>query len=534
VLFLIFFGGLIIAPRIEKWSLSKNYPYCEIIDEMNTHYSNIVILRRVDQRIFMVDGLPAIILPNPDPMAFEEFIDLPLLLHPMPKEILILGSKVWEALNEFKKHNIQTISYIEEDADLIRAIKKYSTLETNGETNLPELQVINTDARRYLKLTSKKYDVIFILEAVPLTLESNRYFTKEFFELCKRKLTDEGILVTFTPGSFTYLSEPLKKVIGSHLNTLRSIFEKTDLLLGEHIVYFSYKKTKRIPINSDTLCERLYRRNIRLSLLNDNYLTFRLNYLYSDQEFINAFNLSPPIVNQDLHPRGLFYNIAYYNIVSLPWLITLVKIIEKINLLYILGLISLVTAFFLVFKHKGSTVSISFSIFSTGFSAMIITLVVSFAFQIYFGNLYYQVNFLLTTFIVGIVIGALLSSKIKFSPKKELVIIEGLMIVFLSLLSIGLGLFFNKDLTMGAFFIALLLSGILVGFEFPVACKLAEAILECDVKRNIGKLYAYDLLGGCLGAFMGTLVLLPMLGILSTVILILFLKVISFFFILTI
>jgi len=52
----------------------------------------------------------------------------------------------------------------------------------------PFLEIINTDARRYIKTTTKKYDAILIDLPDPDTFQINRFFTEEFFALSKRIL----------------------------------------------------------------------------------------------------------------------------------------------------------------------------------------------------------------------------------------------------------------------------------------------------------------------------------------------------------
>ena len=71
-----------------------------------------------------------------------------------------------------------------------------------------------------------------------------------------------------------------------------------------------------------------------------------------------------------------------------------------------------------------------------------------------------------------------------------------------------------------------LISGLLVGAEFPIANKIY-------IKRNphlsetAGLLYASDLLGGWIGGIIGALILLPVLGLLNTCLVVLMLKLSS-------
>jgi predicted membrane-bound spermidine synthase len=72
-------------------------------------------------------------------------------------------------------------------------------------------------------------------------------------------------------------------------------------------------------------------------------------------------------------------------------------------------------------------------------------------------------------------------------------------------------------------------AGFMVGLEFPLASKLFTRG-EGEVGRTAGVLYAADLLGAWAGSLLVGVLLVPVLGILQTCAVIIFLKLASFFF----
>jgi len=49
------------------------------------------------------------------------------------------------------------------------------------------------DARNYVEFTKKKYDIIIVDVSQPFLSNTNSLFSKEFYTICKQKLTDDGI-----------------------------------------------------------------------------------------------------------------------------------------------------------------------------------------------------------------------------------------------------------------------------------------------------------------------------------------------------
>jgi len=69
--------------------------------------------------------------------------------------------------------------------------------------------------------------------------------------------------------------------------------------------------------------------------------------------------------------------------------------------------------------------------------------------------------------------------------------------------------------------------GFLIGASFPIANKIYLKN-KSNFSQTAGLLYGLDLFGGWLGGVIGSVVLLPILGILGTCLVVVLLKIISF------
>jgi spermidine synthase len=534
ILFAVLF---IFSSPVEHWDLSKNYPKYKVLASTNTIYNNLTVTEREEQYTFLLDGVPTIITPYPDQSFIEDFVHFPMLAHPYPKKILLISNGVGGVLNQMLKYPLQEIDYLELDPNLIKTVEKYPTPLTMQELSDPRVKVINTDARLYIEKDTAKYDIIFVSFLSPLSLQVNRFFSEEFYRLCQRRLNNNGIMTTLSPGSLTYISSSMRNLINSNINTLEHVFPQVIIIPGDFNIYLSSALSNFF--DPDTLSNRLLRRDIKTSLFNRQYIQYRTQKYNSDwlqQSLIIKSGNHISLINQDGNPRGLFYSLNYWNTITNPSLNKLFVLLNKITpqIIYIIlfaGLILLL----LVKKRSRNLVYVPFAIFTTGITAMVFTLILSIGFQIRYGYLFYQISILITMFIIGNAVGGYFGNSKMFDHTKYLLINELSLIVLLIIILATLKNHAYPMLfgTRFDFFILLVISGFLVGVEFPIANRI-YLNQNMQITQTVGKLYAVDLIGGFIGAITISVILIPVLGIFQTLIIALLLKIISALLVLTV
>ena len=130
-----------------------------------------------------------------------------------PKETLMLGIGAGMLPKRLKENNIN-VEGVDINKEVIRISKEYFYVK--------DINLIEDDARMYLKNSEKKYDIIFmdILKyddgayTVPFHLA-----TKEYFELIEQDLNDEGFFMAM----FSTRDNPTK-FYEYEFNTLKSVF----------------------------------------------------------------------------------------------------------------------------------------------------------------------------------------------------------------------------------------------------------------------------------------------------------------------
>jgi spermidine synthase len=159
----------------------------------------------------------------------------PLMLHPDPEDVLNIGlggGFTLSATEDFEE--VKSIDVVEINPAVVEA-----TLEIFPELNDhalddPRVNLVVTDARNFLFVNEKKYDVIISEPSNPWLAGEGALFTQEFYTLAKSRLKDGGVFTHWLP--FYNLNRRDLKML---LNTFQSVFPYVQIFVtnpGDMIV----------------------------------------------------------------------------------------------------------------------------------------------------------------------------------------------------------------------------------------------------------------------------------------------------------
>jgi spermidine synthase len=538
-----------IDDTLHSTSIKKQWPQQNVVFYENSVYQNIVVVKNEDQYTFFTDGIPFITTPVPDIAFVEEFAHLPLLTHPHPENVLILGGGAGGLINEMLKHpTVKKMDYVEIDPALLKTIRRFSTPLTETELNNPLVRLHYIDGKIFLKETRNKYDVVLIGLPPPSTLQTNRFYTQEFFAMVKSILKTEGILALTMPGSQTYYSSELKELNTSIIETLKSVFTYVFVLPGDYNLLLASQSDTVTGISPSLLYKTLSRQHIETKLIALPHLNYRFEKRWQDWfastlKDTRAIEDSKASVNRDFSPKGLYYTIAYQNLLFSPSLKSVFDSAKHINFISVLIFISAVFLLFLVLRKKYTHIGIPYAIATTGFAVMVFELVLMFGFQIFYGYVFYEIGILITIFMGGMAAGSLIVTyRDKWIGAQGLSLMKTLdaAMVMFSLLLI---LIFSSPEKLSSispvairliFYILLIISGFFAGMQFPLSNAIYLSLASPEgfnktqpVGKTAGMLYGADLVGGWLGGIIGGLIVLPVLGLLQGCLLLAVLKATS-------
>jgi predicted membrane-bound spermidine synthase len=157
---------------------------------------------------------------------------------------------------------------------------------------------------------------------------------------------------------------------------------------------------------------------------------------------------------------------------------------------------------------------INFGLFTGGFAASSIEILLLVAFQIIYGYVYQATGAIITIFMAGLAVGAFYEQrKSKKSNVMSFIAIQGAVGIYALLLPLVLSQ--SKDAVRGdvivytIFFLLTFAIAALIGAEFSMATKL----LKGNIRSVAGELYSIDLIGSAIGALIVATYILPLFGI---------------------
>lgn len=457
-----------------------------VIDTKDTPYGNIVLTEKTGLMNIYING--NLLFNTEDVIRNEESVHYAMLQLNYPKNILLVSGGLSGQIKEILKYNVQRIDYIEPNHWLLDFLSPKTPELTNNKVNT----IIN-DPIKFLKKTSKKYDAIIINVPEPSTLELNRYYTIEFFKLIKNVLTPNGVLTFSLLSSSNYMNDEALKINSSVYNTLSYVFENILIIPGEKNYYISSDRLLQYNI-SDLVIQK----EINNEYVNQYYID---NNLLKNRSEIIHYNLKKNVnINQDFKPVIYLQHIKY-------WL----KYFP--GKFWTLGIILLLFCIIIIWKSNIYTMSM----FTAGFTASAIEIILLFGLQILFGNIYLFTAFVFTFFMIGLSIGSNYSGRIFKSVNIGSLQIIQLILAILAILSIA-SIFILHKVTVNNYIIysilvfLVLLTGIVTGNVFSIVTKLMNGTYSTISAGT----YSYDLYGSAIGALVISVYLIPSIGIINS------------------
>jgi spermidine synthase len=535
------FSGSGLDKSLDRFSASRMWRGLPLIHSQDTKYGNVSVTQQHEQVTFYQNGL--ILLSHPDDYSAEEAVHFALLEHPRPRSLLLIGGGLGGALSQALKYDSLTIDYVEIDPELIRIAEAYLPETETRSLESPRVKIHFVDGRLFVKEQTgsdhrKSYDVIILNLPDPYTAQLNRFFTLEFFGIMRSILDDDGVFSFRLSSAENYISEELGLYLSSIHRTLESSFSETKILPGSNNIFLASKTGGILFDDWKIMVSRLEERGIYTRFVNRNYLPDRLSLLRVD--FLkNAFSRDVGRGNSDLNPICYFYNSILWSkqfrSVEKPVLLFLSRVRPGWFVLAAVLVFSVVFLLCMLPRSRASNLALA-AIFVAGFTSIIVEIVVVLSFQIFYGYVYSMIGLIFTLFMLGLSIGALVIQRAAQTRKisfRRLALVQLVQVIFiLSVLivvwilstaapsGIGVMIFLFSFITV---------SGLLCGVEFALANHL---FLQKRSTLKAGTGYSLDLLGASSSSVLASAVLIPLLGIPTTLVLALLVNVVCFCFLL--
>ena len=228
---------------------------------------------------------------------------LPLLLHPNPKRALVVGFGMGVTSYSITQHKVK-VDAVEISPGVVKAAKRFFTHVNGKVLENPLLRLFVEDGRNFILTTDRKYDMISTGIIHPLVSSgSSNIYSRDFYELCKRILTPNGVMCQWVP--LHRLPEEYFKMI---IRTFIAVFPHTTLwykFTPDFVVLIGTPKPLRIDYRD--FVRRANRPGVREGLAHDDLDALSLlDSFMMDEETVRRF-VDGGEIHTDSHPYLEFF-----------------------------------------------------------------------------------------------------------------------------------------------------------------------------------------------------------------------------------
>lgn len=518
------FGG---AAALEKSSLRLQWHGDSLVTSRNSPYQNIAVIRSGEQQTFYLDGVPLVALPDHDIARNEESAHLPLLAHPLPRRVLLLGGGVSGIIGEILKHpSVERLDYLELDPAVVQTVEKYAPETIRKELHDPRVKLLSMDGRAFLRGTGQSYDVILLGMTLPQSLRGNRFFTAEFIAALQRVLEPDGVISYTATGSLNYYGDDLKEVTRSLMATIRTGFPHLLIVPGDRNLFVASPDLPLETLTAEELFSRFEARGLQAGLISGPHLQWLLHS--TPLQWFRQTVGEGGTVNSDFSPYLLTRYLAYVTTQFNPEMKPLLELFARISGVHIAAVfLALTMAILLLAKQRGR-VAVLWTMTTSGFAAMLLELAFFFIFQLFQGVMLQTIGLLIALFMAGLWGGSRVTAQPTVLPRgdRRRLFAGDVILLLLAgavwLISTGKILSTASSTALICLIILPLIffTGFAAGMQFPSATRLTAD----RSGPGTSLVYGCDLLGGWLGGLLGGALLLPLLGFAQVALLLLLLK----------
>ncbi|MFH0908526.1 MAG: fused MFS/spermidine synthase [bacterium] len=123
---------------------------------------------------------------------------LPLLLHPGPKRVLVIGIGSGATIGAVLAHdNVERVDVVEISRDVVDASRYFEAVNARYWED-PRVHVYIEDAKTFFQVTDRMYDVIVSEPSNPWIAGVAGVFSREYFEICRDHLAPAGLFLQWT------------------------------------------------------------------------------------------------------------------------------------------------------------------------------------------------------------------------------------------------------------------------------------------------------------------------------------------------
>ncbi len=493
----------------DKFLLGKEFSGAEVADYAYSPYGQTVLVQKNNEYFLLANGILRFSSPDNDVLNSEDFGHIPVLHHKNPEKVLIIGGAA-KYLPMILEHDVSRVDYVEPNG--VNIIK--NNISHLGYVFSDErVNVYSEDARSFIKKTGENYDLIQIGLPNPITLHINSFYTKDFFELAKKRLNNDGFLALKLPGNMAFSSYIMAELNKSVMEAMQSVFSYVQIIPGGQNILIASQNRMPYRLHIKKRLKEMQETTLVLSkyYLDDRMDTERTRWLKNELNRVEKNDL----VNRDWHPVAMVLAVLHWQSAFSPYLsVALDKIIE-----YSYFVLILIIIIFFLSKSIYKTTA-----FVSGASALWLNLTAVLSLQVYNGQIFKWGGIFAALFLSGLILGVIYAKKTSENAplSKRIFASELIFVIWMTFWFIS---FKFNIINMYVLFLFMAGTGFVAGMEFTLLIMISK-LFNSDPFASL-KVYIYGAAGSWFACALGSF-LIPAWGMEKAVLFILFLKFLIF------
>lgn len=514
--------------RLNRWRW-QGIGAGRLVEVRDTRFQNLQLGLLAGQYELYANGQLAAVFPDD---AANELLAAQLLSqHPRPRDILVIGDVASGLARQLLRYPIASLTAVEIDPGYSRLVRRRLGADDLAALCDPRLRLRFMDGRRFVLLAARgagngrrRYDLVFINQPDAWTAQINRYYTREFFQDIDGLLAPGGVAALRLASAENYASEIVLPYTATVFHTLKSVLPAVAVLPGASTFLFASRSPASVSADPQVIARRyrgLAPPPARLApVFRSLYPAERTAFLVSALEANR-----PPALNRDGRPIAYFLGsrlLGWSSGSRLGGLYALAARLSPGTALAALAALLLPFAAMALLargrRRRFRTAWLAST--AAGFAGLSFEITALFAFQNAWGYVYQALGALIALFMLGLASGAGIAGRWveRCTPAparaaRRLALAMALVAVIGPLLPLLLAPGRPLQLLLAAWLGSL---GFLAGTVLPLGLRVSGR----DPAAAAGFLNAGDYLGGAAGSLLMAAFCLPLLGTVSSLLLV--------------
>lgn len=166
-----------------------------LVRRRGAHHDILLFENKLFGRVLTLDGV--VQTTERDEFIFHEMlVHVPLLAHPAPRRVLIIGGGDGGALEEVLKHDcVEAVTLVEIDEAVVECSREFLPSICGAAFEDPRATIVIDDGVAFVGASEDQYDVILVDSTDPVG-PGEALFESSFYQNCRDRLAPGGVLTS--------------------------------------------------------------------------------------------------------------------------------------------------------------------------------------------------------------------------------------------------------------------------------------------------------------------------------------------------